>query len=244
MRIGPEISDGEETKTESLFRDHTLWICGIYYLVYQGIEGKSYLRKRRLCADARPASFTDWIVLFLIRTRHADPATAAYASSIFWFGMAVGRYASGAFTEWIGLRTAVSTYILVACCAQFLLMAIDRITAILVMLGLCGFFLAPLFPSGIVMLSSRTTQKDRTRMVAALIAMGQVGGAIVPFGMGVLATHLGTQYLLHVTLSLSIVLLGLWAAISRIRSDAVAVETTQGTSPTASGSASRVADPQ
>lgn len=152
--------------------------------------------------------------------------------------MAVGRYALGACTEWIGLRSAVSAYIVAACGAQFLLMALDQIVGTLIVLGLCGFFLAPLFPSGIVMLSIRTAQEDRTKMVAALIAMGQIGGAIVPFGMGVLATQLGTQFLLHVTLSLSVVLFGLWAAISRSRAGVAAVETADGMSTTVSGSAS------
>lgn len=39
--IGPEIADGNEVKTRSLLQNHTLWICGAYYLVYQGIEGKA-----------------------------------------------------------------------------------------------------------------------------------------------------------------------------------------------------------
>jgi fucose permease len=154
-------------------------------------------------------------VPFLIRTRHANPTTAASASSIFWLGMALGRYALGAVTEAIGLHTAVSTYIAMACCAQVLLMGLHQISGNLVILGVCGFFLAPLFPSGIVMLSHRTPAQDRTEVIAAVIAMGQVGVAIVPYAMGLLATHLGTQYLLHVTLGLSIVLLVLWMAISR-----------------------------
>jgi fucose permease len=129
--------------------------------------------------------------------------------------MALGRYALGAVTETIGLHTAVSTYITMACCAQFLLMGLHQIAGNLIVLGVCGFFLAPLFPSGIVMLSNRTPARDRTEVIAAVIAMGQVGVAIVPYAMGLLATHLGTQYLLHVTLGLSVVLLALWIAISQ-----------------------------
>lgn len=75
---------------------------------------------------------------------------------------------------------------------------------------------ASLIPSGIVMLSLRTPPQDRTVIVAAVIAMGQIGGAIVPYGMGLLATHLGTEYLLHVTLSLSVALLVLWIVTSRL----------------------------
>lgn len=52
--------------------------------------------------------------------------------------------------------------------------------------------------------------------MAGAIAMGQLGGAIVPFGLGVLATHVGIEYLLHVTLGLSVVLFVLWMIFTRI----------------------------
>jgi fucose permease len=139
--------------------------------------------------------------------------------------MAIGRYALGPLTERVGLHTSVSGYIVVACCAQSILMISSQVPATLAVLGVCGFFLAPSFPSGIVLLSSRTPPKDRTRVVAAVIALGQIGGAIVPYGLGLLATHLGTQYLLHVTLSLSVVLLGLWTMVSRFGVASVGDET-------------------
>ena len=103
-------------------------------------------------------------------------------------------------------------------------MSLRQIPGTLAVLGICGFFLAPLFPSGIVMLSNRTLAENRTRIIAAVIALGQIGGALIPYGLGLLATHLGTQYLLHVTLGLSVLLLGIWAAISRVEVDLVAEE--------------------
>jgi fucose permease len=138
--------------------------------------------------------------------------------------MSIGRYTLGAATEAIGLRTAASAYIVLMCCAQFLFMEIDHLIGSLVLLGVCGFFLAPLFPSGIVILSMRTPPNERTRIVAAVIAMGQVGGAIVPYGLGLLATYLGTQYFLRVTLGLSVVLLALWIAMPRVKNCTVADE--------------------
>lgn len=131
--------------------------------------------------------------------------------------MAIGRYALGAVSERMGLRSAVALYIITAGCAQVVLLAIDQVLGTLVVLGVCGFFLAPLFPSGIVLLASQTPPQDRVGIVAAVIAMGQIGGAVVPLGMGLLATHLGIQYLLHVTLGLSVALFVLWAIVSRLR---------------------------
>jgi fucose permease len=170
-------------------------------------------------ADAKPASFTDWIVVFLIRTRHIDAATATSASSVFWLGMALGRYALGAVSEHVGMRMAVSGYIVAAMGAQLSLIFLSGLSGMLVMLAVCGFFLAPLFPSGILVLASQTEPRDRVRIVAGAIAMGQVGGAMVPFGLGLLATHVGIEYLLHVTLGLSVVLCMLWTTMARICGD-------------------------
>lgn len=154
-------------------------------------------------------------MVYLIRSRHLDAATAASASSVFWLGMALGRYALGAVSERIGMRMAVSGYIVAAMGAQIFLTSLVQLNGILVMLGVCGFFLAPLFPSGIVVLVSQTEPRDHVSIVAGAIAMGQLGGAIVPFGLGLLATNVGIEYLLHVTLGLSVVLVMLWTAIPR-----------------------------
>lgn len=130
--------------------------------------------------------------------------------------MALGRYALGAVSERVGVRMAVSGYIIAAMGAQLSLIFLSKLSGMLVILAVCGFFLAPLFPSGIVVLASQTEPRDRIRIVAGAIAMGQVGGAIIPFGLGLLATHVGIEYLLHVTLGLSVILVMLWTTISRI----------------------------
>jgi fucose permease len=156
-------------------------------------------------------------VLFLIRTRHVDAATAASASSIFWIGMAFGRYALGTVSERIVMRTAVSSYFVAAMGTQTSLIFLSQLNGMLDVLGICGFSLAPLFPSGIVVLASQTEPRDRIRTLAGAIAMGQVGGAIVLFGLGLLATHVGIEYLLHVTLGLSMILFILWTTLSSLR---------------------------
>jgi len=75
------------------------------------------------------------------------------------------------------------------------------------------FCLAPLFPSETVVLVSQMEPQDHVSIVAGAIAMEQLGGAIVLLGLGLLATNVGIEYLLHVTLRLSMVLATLWAAI-------------------------------
>ena len=208
-----------QKNVQNPFRKYSLWTCGFYYLIYQGVEGKSQKPSHILCStktNTRPASLTDWIVVFLIRARHVDATTAASASSVFWLGMTLGRYTLSAVSDRIGLRLAVSCYIAVAVGAQIFLIILVQLSGILVVLGIGGYFLAPLFPSGILVLASQTEPRDRVSIVASVIAMGQVGGAVVPFGLGLLATHVGIEYLLHVTLGLSAILFMLWAAVTRV----------------------------
>lgn len=40
--IAPHIADRDQFKARSLLWKPSLWACGLYYLVYQGIEGPSY----------------------------------------------------------------------------------------------------------------------------------------------------------------------------------------------------------
>lgn len=155
-------------------------------------------------------------MIFLVRARQVDAGTAASAPSVFWLGMALGHYVLGAVSERIGMQTAVSGYIIAMMGAQVFLISLVDLRGVLVMLGVCGFFLAPLYPSSILALASQTEPRDRVSVVAGAIAMGQVGGAVVPFGLGLLATNVGIEYLLPVTTGFSAVLLLLWTAIPHV----------------------------
>lgn len=40
VAVSVEGSNLEASKSLSLFRSRSLWLCGLFYLVYQGIEGR------------------------------------------------------------------------------------------------------------------------------------------------------------------------------------------------------------
>lgn len=194
-------SDEEEVTSRplALLRKPTIWICGAFYFFYQGVE----------------VTFNAWIVVFMLRARRADHTLASLASSTFWIGTTVGRYALGLVTERFGVALSVAAYITLALCFQLMLNLVMDVTATMVLLAANGFFVAPLFPSGIVLLVSRLQAHVHMRAVALLIALGQVGGAIAPLAVGFMADSLGIRHLFELVCGLTATMLVLWIVFAR-----------------------------
>ncbi|EXJ59108.1 hypothetical protein A1O7_06539 [Cladophialophora yegresii CBS 114405] len=191
-------SESRDIRVSNPFRITATWMCGLFFFVYVGIE----------------SSFSDWIVLFLRRVRHADPLKASLSSSSFWAGMAVGRLFLGFVTQLFGLRISISTYIVCSTTLQILFRQISTPAFSLVLLGLNGFFCGPLFPSGILLLATKLPTKGHVGAVAAAAAMGQVGGALAPLAIGLLADRFGIGHLLDVVPALSALMLVIWWVFS------------------------------
>lgn len=191
--------DTDAVKPSSLLRHPAIWVCGAFYIAYQGVE----------------ATLTGWIVVFMLRARHATLNVASSASSIFWVGMAVGRYALGVVTERFGVSKSVAIYITLALLSQVLLNLVTDINLTLILLAASGFFVAPLFPSGIVLLVSRLETRLHMPAVAFLIALGQVGAALATVAVGFMADAIGIRHLFEVMCGLSALMLALWIWFAR-----------------------------
>lgn len=171
----------------------------MFFFVYQGIE----------------AAFTDWIVVYMRRVQHMDPSLAGLSSSVFWTGMALGRYLLGPVSDRFGVRISVAVYILVAIVLQIGLGAINNKIASMILLGLNGFMIAPLYPSGVVVLVSQLPLRSQLTAVGLAMALGQMGAAVAPLGVGFMATKLGIQHLIGVVCILSILMLIAWGVFAR-----------------------------
>ena len=193
------VDDSSEAKARNPLRFKATWMCGVFYFVYIAIE----------------STYSDWIVVYMRRARHVEYATAGLASSIFWVGMSLGRVGLGPVTEHFGLRWSVTGYILISTCLQVLFKLVGNVPGSLVLLGLNGVVLAPMFPSGIVLLATKIPQQAQVGAVAAAAALGQVGGASVPLGVGFMADRIGIDRLLDVVLGLTVVMLVIWQLYCR-----------------------------
>ncbi len=150
------------------------------------------------------------------RVRHYESLKASLSSSSFWSGMAIGRLLLGFVTQYFGLGISITAYIILSTIAQILFRYLTHPSLALILLGMNGFFCGPLYPSAILLLASKLPQRAHVAAVAAVAAMGQLGGAVAPLGIGLLADRFGIGHLLDVVLALSVSMLVVWILFSRM----------------------------
>ncbi|KAK2599685.1 hypothetical protein N8I77_011418 [Diaporthe amygdali] len=176
------------------------WICAVYFLVYVGTE----------------SAISGWVVTFMLRARHASTYVASLSSSGFWIGMAVGRLLLGLVTDKVGVRVAATVYVVIAIVAQAVLAAVDVAAVSIVAVIVVGFFLGPLFPSGIVVLARLLPKDLHVGAVSFVASVGQLGAACGPFALGSLVQLLGIQTFQLFILALLVVALLLWLMFPRL----------------------------
>ena len=130
--------------------------------------------------------------------------------------MAIGRLLLGFVTQHFGLGISVTAYIILTMVTQILFRHFTNPGVALVLLALNGFFCGPLFPSGILVLATKLPHRAHVGAVAAAAAMGQIGGAVAPLGIGLLADRFGIGHLLDVVLALSAAMSVIWILFSRM----------------------------
>lgn len=170
------------------FSSTACWLCAVYLLLYVGTE----------------TTISDWAVTFMLRARHASPRLSASASSGFWAAMAAGRLVLGPVTDRIGLKRANLIYLSgVMAITALLTFAAHDVAACVLFTGL-GFFFGPLFPSSIVLLSSKLPSHMHIPAVSFVSSVGQIGAALLPFGVGAMIKTFGIlvfTYMLFIQLA-------------------------------------------
>lgn len=191
----------EDSATKATTKIKILSTCGLFYFGYMGVE----------------SSFTNWIPTYMKRVRHVDAATASLSSSMFWFGMALGRFMLGPVTEHFGLPLSVTMYIVLSTLLELAFKLVSNLSIVVIALGGCGLFLGPMFPSGILLLSQKLSMQEYVGGVAIAAAMGQIGGASAPLLVGFLADRFGLAHLTDVVLFCFCLLLIMWLLFCRAK---------------------------
>lgn len=179
------------------------WICAAYFLAYVGTE----------------SAISGWIVTFMRRARHASTYISSLSSSGFWIGMAAGRFLLGPVTDKLGVRTATACYLLIAFASQVVLAVVDLAVVSVIAVTLVGFFLGPLFPSGIVMMTRLLPKELHVGAVSFVASVGQLGAAAGPFAMGSMVQFLGIQIFQVFILAMLAVTLLTWLLFPRLPAD-------------------------
>jgi fucose permease len=217
-----KLDDELEHPTTNPFLVRATWLCATYFFVYVGIEGTPVQKPLSVwiyITDTSPASISDWIPLYQDLIAHLPLTYSALSSSSFWAGMAVGRLTLGFITQRYGLPRSVSAYIILSATftlALSLLPGSAPSFLSLSILAMLGYFCGPLFPSGILELSSKVKRESVVSAVAAAAGMGQVGAAVAPLIIGFLADLVGLGHFIDVLLGMLVILLGIWVLFVKI----------------------------
>ncbi|KAF2119529.1 major facilitator superfamily domain-containing protein [Lophiotrema nucula] len=192
----------------AIFKYRGMWFCAAFFLAYVGTE----------------TAVSGWIVSFMERGRHATPYQASLASSGYWAGQAVGRLSLGTVTDRVGVRKATSFYFLCAITVETLFALLQHRTLSIVLMTLLGFLLGPMFPSGVVVLTQLLPKDLHVAAVSFVASLGQVGGALLPFGIGAVVDRLGIAvFRFAILLELGISFF-LWVLLSQSKSTKVRAE--------------------
>lgn len=124
--------------------------------------------------------------------------------------MAVGRLSLGAVTDKIGIRFGTVIYIATAIGFQLLFSIVPINWVALLAVTLLGFFLGPLFPNAIVLLTRLLPRHLHIAAVAFVASIGQIGAALIPFASGALTQALGIQIFQVIIFGLLAVTFLLW----------------------------------
>ncbi|KAH8705728.1 major facilitator superfamily domain-containing protein [Talaromyces proteolyticus] len=191
----------DETRAKVTLADgkRPIIYCALFYLCYVGIE----------------TSLSTWLVTLMSRSRESSTYVAALTSSMFWGGMAIGRFTLGPLARAANLRLIVIVYILLSLPVQLFFRFSLNGGLSLALAGGIGFSFGPMFPAGVLMLSSQLPKSLQVRGCSVAASVGQIGGAGAPFLLGLVAQSLGIERLLDLVLVMTILLLVIWLRFSR-----------------------------
>ncbi|KAJ6094508.1 hypothetical protein N7467_002021 [Penicillium canescens] len=177
------------------------WLCALFLLGYVGVE----------------VALGGWIVTFMIRVRQGGAFASGMTATGFWLGITVGRVILGFVTPRVGEKIAISGYIVCSMAFGLVLWLVPQFYASAVAVSLQGFFLGPLFPGAIVMLTKLLPRHLHVTSIGFVAAFGGSGAAILPFAVGVLAQAKGVKVLQPFIIALSGAILITWLGLPRVK---------------------------
>lgn len=188
-------------KPKAIFEYSATWLCASYFLAYVGTE----------------TAISGWVVSFMLRSRNATSYIASLTSSGYWIGMAMGRIALGFLTDQMGVRRATALYFIVAIVLEVVFALSTSLYGSIALMTMLGFFMGPLFPSGVVVLTRLLPGELHVVAVSFVASLGQVGGAFLPFAIGAIVHGFGIGIFQVAILLQTCLALAVWVAFARSR---------------------------
>ena len=168
LKTAHETTPAQRTKARPVYRSASLWLLGGLILVYVGIEN----------------GVGGWISTYMSATTEMAVAQAALVASGFWLAITLGRVVASLLGVrvgaqgllWVSLSCALGGSLLIAAASG----NAGWTVAGTVLLGM-GF--GPIFPTTMAITTATFPHSPGTA-ASILVALGSLGGMLVPWGMG------------------------------------------------------------
>ncbi|OLN86679.1 Bypass of stop codon protein 6-like protein 3 [Colletotrichum chlorophyti] len=195
-----QLSPSDQADAPAVLRYKATWVYAAFLLAYVGTE----------------CTISGWVAAFMLRVRFSSVYAANICLSCFWIGMAAGRLILGTVTDRFGPRRAVVVYLLLAPPFVVLFILVRVLWVSAMSISLLGFIMGPLFPSSIVQLVQFLPKGSHVTAVSLVATVGQAGGALFPYVVGVITEFVGLWAFQWMILLQFAVLLLIWVLSLRL----------------------------
>jgi fucose permease len=161
----------------SVWKDPLVPVIAALFFVYVGIE----------------TSVGGWVASY---ARRVDPSAAtlwAITPSFFWGALLIGRALAPLALRRVREIHLATFGVGLATVGIVLLLAAKNITVIMAGASVAGLGLASVFPIN-VSLMSHWFGETATRVSGTIFSIGNLGGAVIPWLVGLISTHLGLRF--------------------------------------------------
>jgi fucose permease len=168
----------------------TVLLTALLLLVYVGLE----------------AAIGNWAYTVQTIVRQTPALIAGYSVSAYWMGLTVGRFILGYFLRSLGAVRTISMSLILLLLG---LLSWWQLPDLWISLPLIGFALAAIFPATIWLIPKRLPDTLVPAAVSLATSAASFGAALIPTGIGWLASWAGLAIIPAVMLPLAIVMVGL-----------------------------------
>ncbi|CAK5262018.1 unnamed protein product [Mycena citricolor] len=190
------------TSEHSTFRQimtmKTVHLIAAFILIYVGVE----------------VTIGGWIVTYIIEVRGGG-RSSGYVSAGFFGGLMLGRIGLLWLNQKVGERRVIFIYSILAVALELVVWLVPSLIGDAVAVSIVGVLLGPIYPLTMNHTGRVLPGWLLTGSIGYIAGLGQAGSAIFPFMTGAISSRAGIKALQPVLISMMVVMIILWALISR-----------------------------
>ncbi len=176
-----------------------VWLAALFFFLNVGTE----------------SGLSSWSYSYLTLERGGGALLSAGSVSGYWLGLTLGRLVMGRVAGRLGTQRAIALALGGAAVGVAILWVAPNGLVAAAGLLLVGFWVGPIFPTGIAYVSARVPARLVPSAIGFVSSLGSVGAAFFPWAVGHLAQAVGLWVLLPSALTLMSAMFLLWLVLAR-----------------------------